>query len=226
MRRTAGRITAIAALALGGCSTTVGGLPGQWRGDGPPVVTAPPGGCPPLDGAYASVGLAHGDEARPTALQSALGHDLGLTGLLALNAEPAATVVIARAADGDVWRLSDAHGAVRLTADRTRVPLDPNWTAHGSRIAGCAGGRLWIGLSAVRTRLETMTETRALGVLSIDSDGALVVETRTERRHHALLPWPSVQRRATRYAFPAITEPLSAPASPAAERPPPPSPSA
>lgn len=212
----------IAALALGACSTTVGGLPVQWRGDGPPVVTAPPGDCPPLDGAYASAGQAHGDETRPAALQSVLGHDLGLTGLLALNAEPAATVVIARAADDDVWRLSDAHGAVRLATDRTLVPLDPDWAAHGARVAGCAGGRLWIGLSSVRTRFETMTETRALGVLSVGPDGALIVETRTERRHHALLPWPSVQRRAIRYAFLAITEA----ASPAAGRLPPPSPSA
>ena len=206
---------AASAILLSGCASGVGGLPVQWRGDGPPVVTAPPGDCPPLDGAYASVGQEHGDETRPAALQSVFGHELGLTELLARHAEPAVTVVIARAADGDAWRLSDAHGAVRLATDRTPVPLDPDWAVHGARVAGCAGGRLWIGLSSVRTQYETMTETRALGVLSVGPDGALIVETRTERRHHALLPWPSVQRRAIRYAFPAITEA----ASPAAGRP-------
>ena len=203
------------AVLLSGCASGVGGLPVQWRGEGPPVVTAPPGDCPPLDGAYASVGQAHGDETRPASLQSALGHDLGLTELLAVNAEPAATVVIARAAGDHVWSLSDTHGAVRLAADRTPVPLDPDWSAHGARVAGCAGRRLWIGLSTVRTQHETMTETRALGVLSVGPDGSLILETRTERRHHAFLPWPSVQRRAIRYDFPSIT----APASPAAGRP-------
>ena len=222
MTRSAWAGLAAGAILLSGCASGVGGLPVQWRGDGPPVVTAPPGDCPPLDGTYASAGQAHGDETRPAALQSVFGRNLGLTALLAPNAEPAATVVIARAADSDAWRLSDAHGAVRLATDRTPVPLDPDWAAHGARVAGCAGGRLWIGLSSVRTQYETMTETRALGVLSIAPDGALIVETRTERRHHALLPWPSVQRRAIRYAFPAITEA----ASPVAGRRPPPSPSA
>ena len=59
-----------------------------------------------------------------------------------------------------------------------------------------------------------MTETRALGVLSVGPDGGLIIQTRTERRHHAFLPGPSVQRSAIRYDFPAIT----APASPAAGR--------
>ena len=52
-------------------------------------------------------------------------------------------------------------------------------------------------------------------VLSVGPNGGLIIQTRTERRHHAFLPWPSVQRSAIRYDFPAIT----APASPAAGRP-------
>ncbi len=202
------------AVLLSGCASSVGGLPVQWRADGPPVVTAPPGDCPALDGAYDSTGQAQGDETKTATLQSVLGRELGLTRLLAVNAEPAATVTIARAAGDDAWLVSDAHGEVRLAADGAPAPLDPDWSAHGSRVAGCANGRLWIGLSAVRTQYETMTETRALGVLSVGPDGGLIIQTRTERRHHAFLPWPSVQRSAIRYDFPAIT----APASPAAGR--------
>ena len=164
-------------------------------------------GAPPLDGAYDSIGQAHGDGTKAAALQSVLGHDLGLTALLAANAEPAATVTIARAADSKTWRLSDAHGEVRLTTDGAPAALDPEGSAHGSRIAGGADGRLWIGLSAARTQFETMTRTRALGVLSVGPDGDLVIETRTKRRHYALLPWPAVQRRSVRYAFPAIAGP-------------------
>ncbi|MBN9480356.1 MAG: hypothetical protein J0I52_08975 [Bordetella sp.] len=52
-----------------------------------------------------------------------------------------------------------------------------------------------------------MTRTRALGVLSVGPDGDLVIETRTERRHYALLPRPAVQRGSVRYAFPAIAGP-------------------
>ncbi len=85
--------------------------------------------------------------------------------------------------------------------------LDRNWAAHGSRIAGCADGRLWIGLSSVRTQYESMTETRALGVLSPAPDGSLLIEVRTERRHYGLLPWPSVQRRSARYSFAPATAP-------------------
>jgi len=202
------------AVLLSGCASSVGGLPVQWRADGPPVVTAPPGDCPALDGAYDSTGQAQG-ETKTATLQSVLGRELGLTRLLAVKAEPAATVTIARAAGDDAWLVSDVNGEVRLAADRAPASLDPDWSAHGSRVAGCANGRLWIGLSTVRTQYEAMTETRALGVLSVGPDGGLIIQTRTERRHQAFLPWPSVQRSAIRYDFPAIT----APASPAAGRP-------
>ena len=214
MSRAAWPALLASAVLLSGCASSVGGLPVQWRADGPPVVTAPSGDCPPLDGAYDSTGQAQGDETKAATLQSVLGRELGLTRLLAVNAEPAATVTITRAATGDAWLLSDAHGEVRLAADGAPAPLDPDWSAHGSRVAGCANGRLWIGLSTVRTQYETRTETRALGVLSVGPDGGLIIQTRTERRHYTFLPWPSVQRSAIRYDFPAIT----APASPTAGR--------
>ncbi|MCH4268621.1 MAG: hypothetical protein LKF80_09495 [Brevundimonas sp.] len=95
----------------------------------------------------------------------------------------------------------DLHGEARLAVDGPPSPLDRNWSTHGSRVAGCAGGRLWIGLSSVRTQHESMTQTRALGVLSPAPDGGLLIEVRTERRHYGPLPWPSVRRQSARYSF-------------------------
>ena len=68
MSRTAWPALLASAVLLSGCASTVGGLPVQWRTDGPPVVTAPSGDCPTLDGAYDSTGQAQGDETKAALL--------------------------------------------------------------------------------------------------------------------------------------------------------------
>jgi len=192
---------------LGACASSIGGLPAQWQGGGPPVVTASAGPCPALEGAYWSDGHELTAAAGPAILQHVLGHDLGLTELLPRDGSLDTTTAFSR--EGDDWRVWDLHGEARLAVDGRPSLLDRNWSAHGSRIAGCADGRLWIGLSSARTQYESMTQTRALGVLSLAPDGNLLVEVRTERRHYGLLPWPSVQRRSARYSFAPATAPTS-----------------
>lgn len=198
-------LLAVSLLLLGACVSSVGGLSAQWRQGRPPIVTAPDGPCPALEGTYWSDGHERTAAAGPAVLQHVLGHDLGLTELLPTNGPPDTTTAFSR--EGDEWRVWDLHGEVRLAINGEPSSLDRNWSAHGSRVAGCAGGRLWIGLSSVRTQYESMTQTRALGVLSPGPDGSLLIEVRTERRHYGLLPWPSVQRRSARYSFATATAP-------------------
>lgn len=195
------------ALLLGACVSHTGGLPTQWRGSGPPAITAPPGDCPALAGVWRSDGHDATTEARPADLQQVLGLQLGLTELLGSDGAQGGAVTFAR--DGDNWRITSPHGAAQVAIDGQPVPLDPNWSANGSRIAGCADGRLWIGFDSVRPQYESMTQTRALGVISTAPDGALQIEIRTERRHYGLLPSPSVQRLTARYSFAPVTDAAS-----------------
>lgn len=202
----------LSALLLGACVTNTGGLPSQWRTPGPPAITAPPGDCPNLVGVWRADGHDATTEARPADLQQVLGLQLGLTELLASDGTQGGNVDFARNDDG--WRISSPHGVAQVAIDGEPVPLDPNRSAHGSRIAGCADGRLWIGFSSVRPQYESMTQTRALGVFSTAPDGGLQIEIRTERRHYGLLPSPSVQRLTARYSFapaPPAASPDSAP---------------
>lgn len=189
----------LSALFLGACVSNTGGLPSQWRTPAPPVITAPPGACPDLVGVWRADGHDATTEARPADLQQVLGLQLGLTELLGSDGAQGGDVAFAR--DGDGWRITSPQGEARLAIDGQAVPLDPNWSANGSRIAGCADGRLWIGFDSVRPQYESMTQTRALGVISTALDGGLQIEIRTERRHHGLLPSPSVQRLTARYSF-------------------------
>lgn len=197
----------LAALVLGACVSNTGGLPSQWRAPGPPVITAPPGDCPNLVGVWRAEGHDATSEARPADLQQVLGLQLGLTELLGSDGGQGGDVTFAR--DGDGWRINSLHGEARVAIDGQPVPLDRNWSSHGSRIAGCADGRLWIGFSSVRPQYESMTQTRALGVFSTAPDGGLQIEIRTERRHHGLLPSPSVQRLSARYSFAPATSGVS-----------------
>lgn len=197
----------LSALVLGACVTNTGGLPSQWRAPGPPIITAPPGECPNLVGVWRAEGHDATSEARPADLQQVLGLQLGLTELLGSDGGQGGDVTFAR--DGDGWRINSPHGEARVAIDGQPVPLDRNWSSHGSRIAGCADGRLWIGFSSVRPQYESMTQTRALGVFSTAPDGGLQIEIRTERRHHGLLPSPSVQRLSARYSFAPATSGVS-----------------
>ncbi|MEN5146763.1 hypothetical protein [Brevundimonas diminuta] len=203
------------ALLLGACVSHTGGLPTQWRGSGPPAITAPPGDCPALAGVWRSDGHDATTEARPAVLQQVLGQQLGLTELMAADGTHDASVAFTR--DGEGWQAKDAHGAAQIPVDGRAIALDPNGSANGSRIAGCADGRLWIGFSSVRPQYESLTQTRALGVISTAPDGALQIEIRTERRHYGLLPSPSVQRLTARYSF----APATSGASPASSASPP-----
>ncbi|MET4685367.1 hypothetical protein [Brevundimonas faecalis] len=193
-----------ALVAMAGVAAAADDLPARWRGTGPPVVTAAPGPCPALGGSYGVEARPEGRDNAAGRLDRILSYELGLTDAFGDGAPAAPAVTFAEHEGG--WRIETAQGQQILAlAPNQDVPLDPDRFRNGVRRSGCAGGRLWIAVSSVRTQYESQTMARSLGALSTAPNGDLILWVKTERRHYALLPWPSVKREETRLRFPRIS---------------------
>ena len=211
----------LAALTLGACTTTVGGLPVRHTPSDPVQ-------CPDLNGAYQAQGEILDHQGNPLAdadLHALLARSLAVQDLSRSpeiwRDAPPSEVALSR--QDAVWRIVsvNGHGA----SAEGRLPLlnggadpesrDPSYAADLlSRTNGCARGKLWITTESVHTQFESYTAHSRFGVLTATPEG-LFLDLWTERRQIGLLPWTFVSRSVARYRFARI----SSTASPAAARP-------
>ena len=221
LRRLGPVCAVFAVLALGACTTTVGGLPIR----NTPSDLAQ---CPDLSGVYQAQGEILSRRGNPTAdpdLNALLARPLAVR---SLSQSPdtwadGAPATVALARDGEAWRIVVAKG--QGAAAQGRLPLlngaadpYPNEPPYShdllSRTNGCARGKLWIATESVRTQHESYTADSHVGVLTATPE-ALFLDLWSERRQMGLLPWAFVDTAVTRYRFARLTTP----ASPAAAQP-------